>query len=126
MDTLLITDLEAIAHIGVKEDERSVPQTLLINVKAVADFNKAAQSDCVEDTNSYSAIAKHIKKIVSETRYHLLEALAHHILRELFQAFDLKEITITRSIAMPPTDTIDKLVLPLCQIRPQCHKTAYW
>ena len=94
MDTLLITDLDAIAHIGVKEDERSVPQILLINVKAIADFNKAAHSDCVEDTNSYSAIAKRIKKIVSETRYHLLEALAHHILRELFQTFDLKEITI--------------------------------
>ncbi len=94
MDTLLITDLEAVAHVGVKEDERSVPQILLINLRANADFSKAAISDDVEDTNSYATMAKTIKKVVAETQYHLLEALAHHILKELFAQFDLKEACI--------------------------------
>ncbi len=94
MDTLLINDLEVEAYVGVKDDERSVPQILVINLRAQADFSKAALSDDVTDTNSYATMAKVIKKVVAETSYHLLEALAHHILRELFGQFDLKEITV--------------------------------
>ena len=94
MDTLLITDLEVEAYVGVKDDERSVPQILLINLRAQADFDKAALSDDVTDTNSYATMAKVIKRVVAETSYHLLEALAHHILRELFSQFDLKEVTV--------------------------------
>lgn len=94
MDTLLITDLEVEAHVGVKEDERSVLQILLINLRAEADFNKAALSDDVLDTNSYATMVKVIKKVVSDTSYHLLEALAYHILRDLFSQFELKKITV--------------------------------
>lgn len=94
MDTLLITDLEVMAHVGVKDDERSVPQVLLINLRAQADFSKAALSDDVEDTNSYATMVKVIKSVVNETSYHLLEALAHHILSVLFTQFYLREITI--------------------------------
>lgn len=94
MDTIIITDLETIGHIGVKEDERAIPQILLINLRAKADFSKAILSDAVEDTQNYASIAKNIKKVVRETQYHLLEALGEHLMRDLFRSFNLKEITL--------------------------------
>lgn len=94
MDTIIITDLETIGHIGVKEDERAIPQVLLINLRAKADFSKAILSDAVEDTQNYASIAKNIKKVVRETQYHLLEALGEHLMRDLFCSFNLKEITL--------------------------------
>ena len=94
MDTIIITDLEAIGHIGVKEDERAIPQVLLINFRAKANFSKAIKTDNVNDTNNYASIAKRIKSIVQETNFHLLEALGDHIMRVLFEEFDLDEITL--------------------------------
>ena len=94
MYTIIITDLEAIGHVGVKEDERSTPQILLINLRAISDFTKAIKSDDVNDTNNYATISKRIKTIVRETKYHLLESLSDHIMRVLFEEFNLEEITL--------------------------------
>lgn len=94
MDIIRITDLEAIGHIGVKDDERANPQVLLINFHGVYDFSKGIQTDNVSDTINYSSVAKRIKAIVADTQYHLLEALANHILRELFREFPFSRITI--------------------------------
>lgn len=94
MDIIRITDLEAIGYIGVKDGERANPQILLINFHGVYDLSKAMQTDNVSDTINYSTIAKRIKTIVAETKYHLLEALANHIMRELFHEFSFSEITL--------------------------------
>jgi len=94
MDTIIITDLEAIGHIGVKEDERALPQGLLINLRAKANFSKAIKSDDVNETNNYATIAKSIKSAVKETNFHLLETLGDHIIRMLFETFALEEITL--------------------------------
>lgn len=94
MDIIRITDLEAIGYIGVKDDERANPQILLINFHGVYDLSKAMQTDNVSDTINYSTIAKRIKAIVAETKYRLLEALANHIMRELFYEFSFSEITL--------------------------------
>ncbi|HOH92025.1 MAG TPA: dihydroneopterin aldolase [Anaerolineaceae bacterium] len=94
MDIIRITDLEAIGYIGVKDDERANPQNLLISFHGVYDLSKAMQTDNVSDTINYSTIAKRIKAIVAETKYRLLEALANHIMRELFYEFSFSEITL--------------------------------
>ena len=94
MDSILITNLEAIGHIGVKDDERAIPQVLVINLRAKADFSKAALSDDVADAVNYSSVVKHIKKIVAETNYYLLEALSYRIIQELFDEYPVDEICI--------------------------------
>ncbi len=76
MDRILISDLAARCIIGVNEEERHEKQDVLINITLYADLRKACQSDRFENTVDYRSIKKQVVKMVEESRYYLVEALA--------------------------------------------------
>jgi len=76
MDRILISDLTTRCIIGVNEEERREKQDVLINLVLYADLSKACKSDLFEDTVDYRSIKKRIVKMVEESRYYLVEALA--------------------------------------------------
>ncbi len=79
MDRILISDLAARCIIGVNEEERREKQDVLINLILYADLSKACKSDRFEDTVDYRNIKKQIMKMVEESRYFLVEALAEAV-----------------------------------------------
>jgi len=85
MDKILITGLVAIGIVGVKEPERDFPQELLLDIELEYPLNKAGESDSIEDTISYSYVAKLVRKYVQESSFYTLEALARHLVNELFK-----------------------------------------
>jgi len=85
MDKILITGLIATGIVGVKEPERDYPQELLLDIELEYPLEKAGVSDSIEDTISYSYVAKLVRKCVQESRYYTLEALAAHLVNELFE-----------------------------------------
>jgi FolB domain-containing protein len=78
-DRILISDLRVRCIIGVNEDERREKQDVLINLAISADLSKACESDRFEDTVDYRAIKKEIVRMVEDSNYHLVEALAEAI-----------------------------------------------
>ena len=78
-DRILISDLSIRCIIGVNDDERREKQDVLINLAISADLNKAGRSDRFEDAVDYRAIKKEIVKMVENSDYHLVEALAEAI-----------------------------------------------
>lgn len=78
-DRILISDLSLRCIIGVNEDERREKQDVLINLAISADLNKAGRSDRFEDAVDYRAIKKEIVKMVENSSYYLVEALAEAI-----------------------------------------------
>ena len=78
-DRILISDLSVRCIIGVNEDERREKQDVLINLAITADLSKAGKSDRFEDTVDYRAIKKEILRMVEDSSYHLVEALAEAI-----------------------------------------------
>ncbi len=79
MDRILISDLAARCIIGVNEEERREKQDVLVNITLYADLSKACQSDRFADTVDYRSIKKRVVKMVEESRYHLVEALAEAV-----------------------------------------------
>ncbi len=79
MDRILISDLAARCIIGVNEEERREKQDVLINITVYADLSKACKGDRFEDTVDYRSIKKRIVKMVEESRYCLVEALAEAV-----------------------------------------------
>ena len=75
----MVSDLSIRCIIGVNEDERREKQDVLINLAISADFSRACKSDRFEDAVDYRAIKKEIVKMVEESTYHLVEALAEAI-----------------------------------------------
>jgi FolB domain-containing protein len=78
-DRILISDLSVRCIIGVNEDERREKQDVLISLAISADLSKAGKSDRFEDTVDYRAIKKEILRMVENSSYHLVEALAEAI-----------------------------------------------
>ena len=94
MDKIIITDLRATGIIGVKSPERDQPQTLLINLILYYDLKQAGLSDKIEDTVSYSTVAKSVLVRVAETQFHTLEALADNLARMLLARFGVNGVAI--------------------------------
>jgi len=94
MDKIFITDLRATGFIGVKSPERDHPQTLLFNIALFTDLKPAGLSDSIEDTVSYSAVAKAVASRVAETQFYTLEALAHDLAAMIFARFSVSAVTI--------------------------------
>lgn len=80
MATIRITNLRLRTIIGINEWERDTRQDVVINVTMDFDAGRAAKSDNIRDTVDYKTITKKIIKLVEESQFFLLEAMADRVL----------------------------------------------
>ena len=79
MDKIFIRELALRCIIGIYPAERREKQDIVINVEMHCDLRKAGRSDDLNDTVDYKAIKKGILKLVEESGFLLIEALAENI-----------------------------------------------
>ena len=79
VDIVFITDLRIEAIIGIYDWERKVKQTISLDLEMGADIRKSAETDAIEDTLNYKAVAKRLISFVGESEYQLVETLAEKI-----------------------------------------------
>ena len=79
MDKIFIRELALRCIIGIYPEERREKQDIVINVEMHTDLRKAGRSDDLNDTVDYKAIKKTILKLVEESGFQLIEALAESI-----------------------------------------------
>jgi FolB domain-containing protein len=81
MDKILIKDLSVQGIIGVNPEERKQPQEILINIILYTSTLKTGRSDDIQDTISYSVIAKKARTCAETAQRFTVEALAEDIAR---------------------------------------------
>lgn len=105
IDRIALNEMVFYAYHGVRETEQKQGQRFIINFIAELDFAEAAQSDDLNKTVSYSEVYKHIRRIVENQQYSLLERLSYQLIKELFREFgrlDYIEIEIKKpSVPIP-------------------------
>lgn len=79
MDRIIISDLKSRCIVGINEEERREKQDVTISMSIYADLRKAGRTDCFEDAVDYRAIKKRVLRLVEESKYFLLEALAEAV-----------------------------------------------
>ena len=79
MDTITISDLAVLCHIGVPDEERAKPQRLLITAVISGDFGRACTSDDLSDTVDYFRVCESIRQYCREHSVKLIERLAHEL-----------------------------------------------
>jgi len=79
MDKIMIKDLSARGIIGVSSEERLQPQEILINVILFTSTARAGQSDDIQDTVSYSVVAKKVRACAETAQRYTVEALAEDL-----------------------------------------------
>ena len=67
--------------IGFNPEERVNRQDVIINLEIEVDVSRAISTDHQEGIYNYKAITKAIITFVSESKYNLLEKLAHEVLQ---------------------------------------------
>ncbi len=102
MDKILIEDLEVFYRVGVPDTERAAPQRLLLTVEMEVDFSKAAETDALQDTIDYAAVADALAGFGERRSWHLLEKLACDIADFVLGSYRLNSATVT----------VKKFVLP--------------
>ena len=60
-------------------EEQTRPQPFEVDVELTVDLTTAGDSDALDDTVDYSAVAEAISRVVRSERYQLLERLATRI-----------------------------------------------
>lgn len=75
--------------IGVWEWERRIKQTVTIDLDMAADIRRAADSDQLEDTLNYKAVAKRLIQFVGDSEFQLVETLAEKIAELLRAEFSI-------------------------------------
>lgn len=79
MDSIFIRGLQIETIIGIYEWERTVRQTILVDLDIATNTNKAAASDNIGDTIDYQSVAEKITTFVENSQFFLVETLAEHI-----------------------------------------------
>lgn len=93
---ITLKDYEVRACHGVNAEEKVSPQRFLFTVEMTADVNRAAYSDDVNDTVSYSQVKKFVQAFATSTSFDLIETLADRTARKLLDSFDkLKSVAVT-------------------------------
>ena len=79
MDIVFIRGLEVRTIIGVREWERQVKQTVVLNLDMQTDVGAAAATDELDNTLSYSDVANAVETFVSDSSFGLVETLAERV-----------------------------------------------
>jgi len=94
-DIIFITDLRADAIIGIYDRERSIKQTLSIDLELEASVSEAAKTDNVESTFNYKLLSKRVEAVIEQSEFQLIETLAEHLAQLIISEFSVPWLKLT-------------------------------
>ncbi len=93
-DTVFLHELEVETIVGIWDWERKIRQTVSIDLEMGADIRRAAETDNIDDTLNYKAVAKQVQQLVADSEFHLVEALAEKIAELVLTEFAVSWIQV--------------------------------
>ncbi len=89
MDIIYLNELRIDTVIGIYEWERRTKQTVLLDIEMAADIRRAAETDQIDNTLNYKAVAKRLIAFVGDSEFALVETLAERIAEIILHEFDV-------------------------------------
>ena len=103
-DTIEINDLEVQFKVGVPDEERAVPQKLLITIRLHLDFKAAASEDDLQHTIDYYRLTRELIEWGSQREWKLIETLASQIADWILQYFQPAKVEVQiKKFILPDT-----------------------
>jgi 7,8-dihydroneopterin aldolase/epimerase/oxygenase len=109
MDRITLSGIRCEGRLGAREDERSSPQLVEVDLEVEADLAAASVSDDLADTVDYGPLAEVTVRTVEQGSFALLEGLAGAIAREALRTSPrIDALTVrVRKLAVPMDLDID-------------------
>jgi len=105
-DKILLTGAHFFARHGVSDDEQRLGGRYVVDVELERDLSRAAASDDLADTVSYSDIYRTVREIVEGKSVRLVETLAETIAQTLLARYSAKTVMVRVKKEPPPTNGI--------------------
>ena len=97
MDRVFIENLTVETVIGIFDWEREIRQTVSLDLEMDYDIRRAAQTDAIDDTLDYKAVAKRLIRFIERSEFGLVEALAEHCAQIVLNEFPVERLTLKLS-----------------------------
>lgn len=101
-DTIELRGLRVSGICGVLPEEQVRPQPLEIDLDIAVDLREAGSHDDLERTVDYGAVAAEVERIVTSSRFALLEALAASIAESVLSHELVQGVTVAVRKLRPP------------------------
>lgn len=103
MDIVYLTDLHADCIIGVYDWERKYKQTLIFDLEMGTDIRRAGETDDLQYTIDYAAVAQRVVRYVEASEFKLIESIADGIENIILNEFGVKwmRLKINKKGAVP-------------------------
>jgi len=101
-DVLRLRNMRFYGRHGVLPEEKTLGQRFEVDVELHLDLRPAGQSDELRGSIDYAAVHGLVSYIVTEERFHLLEALAERLAARIREEFGSPEIVVRVRKPHPP------------------------
>ncbi len=88
MGKITLKGLRYQIKIGVTEEERKQPQSVLIDLQLYLDITRAVATEDIEETVNYSAVQKKVKAFLENKEYFLVEKVSTDLVNLLLFEFE--------------------------------------
>lgn len=95
MDIIFLRELTVETVIGIYDWEREIKQAVVFDLEMATDIRKAAQTDHIDDTLDYKAVAKRVISFVENSSFQLVETLAERVAEIVLSEFEVPWVKLT-------------------------------
>lgn len=97
MDIVYIRELNIQTVIGIFDWERSIKQTVSLDLEMGADIAKAAATDHINDTLDYKAVSKRLIAFIEGSEFQLVETMAERVTEIVREEFNVPWVKLRLS-----------------------------
>ncbi len=101
-DSVSLHGIDVYAHHGVHPAERELGQRFVIDVELWADCTAAALGDDLGQALDYTLAHSIVRRTTAESSFHLLEALAGQLCRNLLAELPVERVSVKVHKPNPP------------------------
>ncbi len=112
MDIVFIRELKVQTVIGAFEWERSIRQTLVLDLEMEVDISEAASTDQLEHALNYKAVSDRISQFIADSQFHLVEAVAEAVAGLIQREFGViwLRLRVSKPGAIPAAKDVGVLI----------------
>jgi len=97
MDIVYIRELNIKTVIGIFDWERSIKQTVSLDLEMGTDIAKAAATDHINDTLDYKAVSKRLIAFIEASEFQLVETMAERVTEIVREEFSVPWVRLRLS-----------------------------
>jgi dihydroneopterin aldolase len=105
-DKIFLTGAQFFAYHGVSDEEQRVGGRYAVDIELTYNVSRAAKSDDLAHTISYSAVYDTVREIVQGKSHRLIESLAEQIADALLARYPTESVLVRVKKQPPPMNGI--------------------